>query len=207
MHRIRTIVAGTVGLLLSATAVGAQGTGSRPFDIGLLGGAAIPVGDLADEEKGNASVGFALAGFVGFRISETSPIKLRAEVGYNRFGSEIPEDDEIPVGDVDANWSITSVTGNAVFMVPTQGGARPYLIGGLGWYQAKFSAEAMGLELSIKESGIGFNGGAGIEFPLSGLTTFIEARFHTVKIDAEDDEEGPTDARLSFVPITFGIRF
>ena len=196
MHPIRAIVAGAAGLLLSATAVGAQdAAGTRPFDIGLLGGATIPLGDFAD----GAETGFHVGGFLGFRLSQTSPLKLRAEVAFNRFGlkSEFLDDEDIEV-EIDGNASVLAVTGNAVYMAGGEGQARPYLMGGLGMYRLSVSAEAFGFDFSESETKFGFNAGAGVEFPLSGFTSFVEARFHSVSTE---------DGSTNFVPISFGIRF
>lgn len=197
MHRIRTIVAGAAGLLLSATAAGAQGTTStRPFDIGLLGGASVPLGDFAD----GAEVGFHVGGFVGFRLSETSPLKLRAEVAWNRFGVKegaFDDGEDIDV-DIDGSASILGITGNVVYTAGTQSQARPYFMGGAGVYRLKVSAEAFGFEISDSQTKFGFNAGAGVEFPLSGFTSFVEARFHSVMTD---------ESSTNFVPISFGVRF
>jgi opacity protein-like surface antigen len=51
---------------------------------------------------------------------------------------------------------------------------------------------------SDSETKFGLNGGAGIEFGLSGLATFVEARFHSVFTE---------DSKTNFVPISFGIKF
>jgi hypothetical protein len=48
------------------------------------------------------------------------------------------------------------------------------------------------------ETNVGLNAGVGLDFGLSGLSTFLEARFHSVFTDGSN---------TNFVPIVFGIRF
>ena len=67
-----------------------------------------------------------------------------------------------------------------------------YLIGGVGMYNSKTDFPAPLGEQSSTD--VGFNIGAGLNFPLTGFSTFLEARFHFV-----DDAK--------FIPITFGVKF
>jgi opacity protein-like surface antigen len=70
-----------------------------------------------------------------------------------------------------------------------------YLIGGVGMYNASAS------DVTPKppsETKVGFNVGAGINFPLTGIGTFLEARLHYIKTEGSS---------FKIVPITFGIKF
>ena len=174
---------------------------ARAFTVGIRGGVSVPLGVLADEgeEGGNAGTGFNAGAFLGFRPAAL-PVALRVEVGYDRFGIDIGE---VPAGaEFDGDWSILSGTLNAVVAVPTQGGIRPYLVGGAGAYNVKasFSASEGGesVDFSDDQTKIGVNGGAGVRFALGTLATFVEARYHTVFLSGE---------RASFVPISFGVEF
>jgi hypothetical protein len=153
----------------------------NPVQLGIAAGAALPTSDLSDV----ASVGFNGTVTVGI-TSALLPLGVRIDGAYNQFA--IKDD----VGD--GNISFTSVTGNLVYKIP---GATisPYLIGGAGWYRAKVDLTGLG---NGSEDKLGWNLGGGITMPLSGFSTFIEARFNQVQTD---------DVALKFIPITFGILF
>ena len=85
-----------------------------------------------------------------------------------------------------------SVTGNVVVAMPAVG-IKPYAIGGLGFYHVSSSVTG-----TTASNDFGFNVGAGINVPLTGFATFVEARYNRVS------ESGGS---ASFVPITFGVMF
>jgi opacity protein-like surface antigen len=204
MRRGFVVIAGlalTAGLAGSAAAQEIGGT--RAFTIGVRGGISLPMGDFGaswDEPDGlGAETGFNVSASIGFRPAML-PIGVRIEGAYDRFGFD-------PAGDptfnnVDANWSVLSGTINAELGVPTTGGIQPYVIGGVGMYQTKFSASGGGGSADFDDTNVGFNVGGGLRFGLAGLSTTLEARYHTTTIDAEGES-----TRISFIPITFGIEF
>ena len=77
---------------------------------------------------------------------------------------------------------------------------KPYVLGGLGLYNAKASGSFGGIGSGETESrsNIGIQAGGGLEFQLSGFTTFLEAKF------VNSFTEGSS---TQWVPVTFGIRF
>jgi len=79
-----------------------------------------------------------------------------------------------------------------------------YFIGGIGFYgvdlggeDAEEFEEFIGEEID-SETEFGFNLGAGINLPLTGFSTFIEARWHSINTE---------DENTTYIPIVFGIRF
>ena len=74
----------------------------------------------------------------------------------------------------------------------------PYLIAGLGAYNRSSGSSAFGYN---GRTAVGINGGAGLRFPLSGLSTFFEARYHLMLGSAAEGTD------YQFIPITFGISF
>ena len=72
------------------------------------------------------------------------------------------------------------------------------MIGGLGLYRLKASAEFEGLDVSDTQTKFGLNFGAGLTFNLSGFETFVETRFHSVFAE---------DSNLNFIPLSFGFKF
>ena len=196
----------TVAILLSAASVSAAAhaqTPASPVTLVLMGGAAMPMGDLDD--IGNT--GFTVGGGAEFGVSML-PFGLRAELGYTRFGQF---EFNSPDGSISTRPSNLSVTLNAI-IGPTVPAAtiRPYFIGGVGFYNAKIDADIAGggFDFSGSESkgGFGLNGGAGVRFQFVGFSSFIEARYHHMFRgipDAESEEERWKSA--SYVPIVFGI--
>jgi opacity protein-like surface antigen len=90
-------------------------------------------------------------------------------------------------------------TANLIYSLPVPGMVKPYLIGGVGLYNGKSKLEVNGSSSESESStDFGLNGGAGMEFGLAGLSTFVEARFHSVSTEG---------ARTNFVPVTVGIKF
>lgn len=170
---------GTIASAQSATSA------TKPFSLGLSGGASIPVGDLSDR----VNTGYSLNGHVGI-AAPTWPISFRGDVGYNSWGAK---DNTIDVND--ANIHAWSFTGNAVYSVPVQSMVRPYLIGGIGAYKTGVSS---GNTSFNDDTRFGYNLGGGITLPLTGFNTFVEARYNHVNTDG---------GSFAYVPITFGIMF
>jgi opacity protein-like surface antigen len=201
MHRFLGRFVIGASALLFATRVHAQGTpagesSGRPFKLGGMLGATVPIGDFGD----GANVGFHAGGLIEYKPNAL-PFNLRGEITYNRnglkegfFGGDDPVFDN-----VDGNVSILNFVGNGVFPFGDPAStARPYAIGGVGVYRMKFSGEFGGLDVSDTQTKFGINIGGGFQFNLSGFETFVEARFHSVF--AEGD-------KANFIPLTFGFKF
>ena len=185
MRRTHAVALILTAALTSASVAAAQDAAVRPMTFGVSGGLSMPVGDLGDGVKSGFNAGAHLA----FKPA-TFPFGVRVEGQFNRFAYEATSD---------ANLQIISGTANAVFGVPAASSAfRPYVIGGIGVYNAKSSVETAVGDASNSDTNFGLNAGAGIEFGLSGLATFVEARFNSIF------SEG---SKSNFIPITFGIKF
>jgi hypothetical protein len=155
-------------LLVAAPTLHAQASFS------IAAGASVPTGDAAEGLKMgyNATVG------VGFKPLLV-PLGVRVEGMFNSFEFD----------GADVSQRVMALTGNATYTILPQ----LYAIGGVGMYNSKASE---GVDESSTD--FGFNIGAGINIPLTGFGTYVEARYHHVPV-----EEGS----FSFMPITFGIRF
>jgi hypothetical protein len=153
----------------------------NPVQLGIAGGLALPTSDLSDL----VDLGFNGTVTVGMTPA-LIPLGIRIDGAINQFAIK----DEL----ADGSARFLSVTGNLVYKIP---GATvsPYLIGGAGLYNVKVEVAPFGSE---SENEFGWNVGAGINMPLSGFSTFIEARYNQVQTDGE---------ALKFIPITFGILF
>jgi hypothetical protein len=180
MKRVLPALAALSALVVIASTSSAQS--AKAVSLGISAGAAIPVGDLADDYNtgynGTVSLGFQSVG---------SPIGIRLDGMYNklsdrgdRIGGSLPD------------IRIMSANANLVYALPGVG-IRPYLIGGAGIYNYK--QDVSGIDA---ENDFGLNGGIGAAFPLSGFTTFVEARYHHIFTE---------DYATQFIPVTFGISF
>lgn len=172
----RILSAFVVGAALVAGASTAEA--QRPFTVGLSAAAAIPLSDLSDSHK----VGYNAAAHLGINMP-ASPIGFRLEGFYNKFAGQdegvfTNEDVRIAGGNVNITYAFGGM------------GLRPYVIGGVGSYNVKPDG-------GLSRTDFGINAGAGAKFQLSGLSTFVEARLHSIT----------GDPQLQYVPITFGIEF
>jgi opacity protein-like surface antigen len=169
-------------LLVSATTADAQF--ASPIRFNVHAGAALPVGDFAsnDIDGGSAELGFRVGAGLELR-PPFMPVGLRFDGAFDRMAIE----------DFDANWSIWSITANAV-LAPAI--SPVYFIGGLGFYGVDITGEGIDADGETK---LGFNLGAGLQLPLTGFSTFLEARYNRVNLD--------NDATVQYIPIVFGIRF
>jgi opacity protein-like surface antigen len=169
--------------VVSASVVEAQ----NPIRFGIAGGLTMPQSDLGDAFD-NGFHGQVMLGFGMMAL----PVKLRADLSYHSMGVE----DGIIGFDDDDNLRVISGALNAI--VGMGGiGVRPYLTGGIGLYNSKIAD-------FDAENDFGLNGGIGLEFSLTGMSTFLEVRY--IKIFVDDDEAGE-DFSAAVVPITFGIMF
>jgi hypothetical protein len=181
------IAALALGMLLTAPALRAQGA-----EFALGGGIGMPLGDFDDDAKlgwhGLAAVSFVPNGW---------PVGIQIDGSYQQFSLD---EDRFP-GFTGLKTRFIMGTGNIVFKFKSseESTFRPYLIGGVGLYNGKTTADDdPGDVLGGGETDFGLNAGAGFDFKAGGAGLFIEGRFHNVF------SEG-TNTR--FIPITLGIRF
>jgi opacity protein-like surface antigen len=180
MKRVALLFAAVaMTVLMSARSVEAQ------IRFGLAGGVSVPQSDAGTAFES----GFHGQVMLGFGMIAL-PFKLRADLSYHNFGAE----DNGLLFDTDDELRIISGALNAI---ATMGGigVKPYLTGGIGLYNSEFS----GLE---SETDFGINGGIGLEFSLTRLSTFVEVRY--VNVFVGDDA---SNRDIAIVPITFGIMF
>jgi hypothetical protein len=168
----RLLAALAAALLAAAPAAQAQ-------SISLAGGLALPVGDIADTYQSGYN------GTLGFNFgAPLIPVGARIEGSINGFNQK---------GSGSGDLRVLSATANGIV-----GMGMPYLIGGIGYYNARIKTTVGTVTASASEAGVGFNIGGGLTFPLPSLSPFVEVRYHQML--------GDNDA-IKFVPITFGIKF
>ena len=153
--------------------------------ISVAGGLSIPVGTLGDvtDIGYSASAGLNLG-------APIVPVGARLEIAYAAMGAQRGS------GDI----GILSGTANAIFNISPARDA-PYIIAGLGVYNRRTSISLGTATATDSRTAVGINGGAGLRFPLSGLSTYLEARYHLMLGNANEG------TNYQFIPITFGITF
>jgi hypothetical protein len=156
-------------LALVATPASAQ--------IGWSVGAGIssPSGDLSDAVK----TGFHGMGSADFKLTG-APISIRADAMYSTFSSKVSGGD---------SFNIFSVSGDAKYGF-APGPVSPYVLGGLSWNNSSSGGNS--------SSKIGFNVGGGVNFGMSALKLFAEARYFSVSDNG---------FKTNWIPITVGIHF
>ncbi len=185
------------GILRGWTLVGAVAVASmlgvrtvqaqyNPIAFGIVAGASIPLGDFGDFVETGWHAG-VLAQWNGPAV----PIGIRGEVVYHQFGSK-------DVSDAHLNLLTATLNGVWTFPMTEPATVRPYIIGGGGLYRESCS------DCNESSNHGGLNVGAGIQVPLSGFTSIIEARWHII-FDSDSDIEG--DSNTTFVPISVGLLF
>jgi len=173
LSRAATVIA---AMVMSASALHAQTSFSA------AAGLAMPIGSTADGAKMgyNATLGLGIK-------PPLAPIGLRIEGMWNQFDLK----------NSSAGMRLLAGTAN----VTLSGAGMPipmgYLIGGLGIYNSALTNLPTGVT-SSSESKVGFNVGVGLNFPLTGFSTYAEARLHIVNTSGSSTK---------FIPIVFGIKF
>jgi hypothetical protein len=176
MTRIRLAAAAALLALAAATPAQAQ--------LSVAGGPTFALGSLGDATE----MGYHAQGSFGLSLP-LFPISLRIDGAWNQF----------PESDTEGDFRVISGTANAMFSIPSIA-ITPYVIGGLGAYNARWSDDSTVGSLGEDESSteIGANVGVGIRFGLPGLSAFAEARLHNLFNDGD---------AIRFVPVSVGLRF
>ena len=169
-------------LAVMALVVAARPASAQSIRWGLGAGLLMPMGDYADVEKMGYTAGFGgtyyLPGGVG----------IRADLSYGTSS----EKDGVTAHD-------TKIIGGMASVVYGFGGAtgpKPYVMGGLGLSNVKFSAGGT----DASETKVSFGVGAGLAFPLGtgGNRLFAETRYTSVSTSGSS---------VTFLPLVVGISF
>ena len=176
IKRFLTVLA-TAGALGGAPPLHAQAS------LLVSGGLNAPVGRLGEI----TDMGYIITGGLNLG-APVAPVGARLEGSYSDLGFKGGG------GDI----RLISGTANAIFNLGTTRDA-PYLIAGVGAYNRSSGSNTFGY--GNGSTVVGINGGAGLRFPLSGVSTFFEARYHIMLGNAADG------TNYQFIPITFGISF
>jgi hypothetical protein len=168
----------------------AQSQSAKKISIGVSGGGSLPIGELGD----GTDPGFAVAGHLFFRPASLKKAQLRADVSYDSWKLSA-----LTGSNLDVTRTSLGVMGNVLLSLGGNGaGTGLYVLGGGGMVRSALS-RAVGLgAASLTSTDPGVQGGAGLQFALSGFSTFAEVK--VVNVFGEDGS-------ARYIPITFGVRF
>ena len=164
---------------------------TRPVSFGVSGGASFPLSDLGDA----VDVGYTIGAHVMLSPASMHMLAFRGDVSFDSWKLK---------NSSKASYRALDVMGNVILKSGSAMAIKPYLIGGLGLVNSKASASSAtvgGSTVTVESkstSNFGVQGGGGLEFQLSGFTTFLEAKFVNAFTEGNSTH---------WVPVTFGIRF
>lgn len=175
----------------------AQSGEIRPISFGISAGLSLPMGDASD----SYSSGYNVTGHVAFRPAAFTNLSFRGDVGFDRFNAK----ESVSLATLEGTLTAIGVTANAVYAFPQSDMSamlRPYVLGGVGFYNTKHDLTVeVGEGVEVDEgsdTNMGLQAGAGVEFALSGFSTFAEVKFVNVMGDG---------GSLRWIPVSFGFRF
>lgn len=184
MKNILKVGVVAAALTLSAGAASAQGIG-----FGVNAGAAMPTGSTMDYNDIGYNVGASV-----FLRPELSPLSFRIDGNYAVMGGKTENAISRP------DLKVMSGTANLQYELGGEA-VRLYAVGGAGVYTTQYKG------LNRSDAQLGFNGGFGVNLPLSGFNTSIEARLHYIPANDNGPGLGYQRGKVMFIPVTFGINF
>ncbi|HEY9478846.1 MAG TPA: outer membrane beta-barrel protein [Gemmatimonadaceae bacterium] len=213
----RSAIAAVI-LAAGSAPLSAQVMVSRPVRFGIAGGATLPVSDLSDVSKTGWHAGALLD--IGVPLF---PLGFRIDGMWNQLGEKDTQfgtiKNRIIDGTANAVYSFGGLSTTKLYLI---GGVGVYNmktelenatvpVFDLSSREASRSAPALSRQIAppsfqVIETGddsnsqtkFGLNAGAGLRFQLTGFSTFIEARWHTIFTEGRNAQ---------MVPITVGITF
>ena len=164
--------------LCAAPVLQAQSQPTEGIRFGVGGGLTLPIGNFGDVDK----AGWNLVGLIQLPISQ-SPIHLRFDAMYGQTSHKSP---------ASGNTTLTGATADLLYHLGDHAAkVRPYVLGGLGFYNADFGGGS-------SESKLAFGFGGGILFGVGTMHAFLEGRYMSVQTSGSS---------LNFLPISVGVMF
>ncbi len=176
---IRTFLRGLVGvialLVVASASASAQMASASRF--GISAGVALPMGDFGDA----VGLGIHVGGHIQMPLGEK--LKLRLNGDFGTYGGDTPGLD---------NGTLLGGVANILLPITTTSALKPYVFGGIGYYQTKANFQGGG---SFDDSNLAFNVGGGYDW---GKNFFTELRFLSIQTDGSS---------TTTFPISIGLRF
>jgi len=173
MKKSTAVVLGAALLVLG---VGTANAGSNWM--GVSGGAGFPTGDYSNV----ANTGWHL-GVTGTHMVDDQ-WGIGADLAYMAWGgsTDLNNAAQTAFGPGSKfNWSAIQATAHGVMAIPTKTAAKPYAKAGVGLYSMDLKLSSPSGDVSTSKSKVGFNVGAGMNFPSNNSTRWgVEATYHIV---------------------------
>ena len=179
-------------LLFSASAPAA----AAPIEVGIGGGAMVPVSDASDALK----TGWHAKGFVRFP-GLGLPLDLGAAIGYSQNKLDM---NNLPY---EGTGEILSGLAKMSYTLPFAGPVRPYVTVGLGAFRVDTDVNDDGVEDPEPQTQFGFDAGAGVRFGLFGMKAFLEGTVQNIYTEQGFNEAVVENVDTQVIPVTFGIYF
>ena len=190
-----------IGLALMAASSSVSAQGAPGFHLGISGGVDFPVEDQEDIYN----VGWN--GTLMFNwMFGTSPFGIRLDGSYHQLSVK----DELEPFFLDAKARLIDGTFDFVFGPHIGVWVQPYVMGGVGVYDVRFSGEDVinGVDLSESSTRFGWNAGTGVAFRVSDQSDvhlILEGRYHSIDLDRDRFFE--TNNRFTVVTVNTGVVF
>ena len=202
---MRRSIAASAAFLFAATTVSAQMPSTRPVQLIVSGGVAVPTGGFGDvHDMGVHADASLLINAFG------RSLRLRPELTYSRFGVKdltslvgASFQDRRGGGLAAGSDAISSLLGGMANIEIGLGpsGFQPFVLAGIG--AIKFKSDITDGVSSIDETKTMLNLGAGVRFRMGPIGGLIEARFNDVPAgDTQTYFKG-----VKTIPVTFGLVF
>ena len=179
MKRIRLGILALALGLFAMPALGAQQTQpTEGIRFGVGGGLTLPIGTYGDFDK----AGWHVMGLIQFPISQ-SPVHARFDAMYGQTSHDVGS----------GNTTLTGATGDLLYHLGNRASTvRPYVLGGVGFYNVDFGGGAG------SQSKFAFGAGGGILFSIGTMHAFLESRYMSVQTSGNS---------LTFLPVSLGLMF
>ncbi len=184
MKRIGLAVLAAAGFTMLVARPAAAQSGTT---LGIGVGITNPMSDWKDKTNGfGDKMGFHFGVGAGLALG-SAPVRLRVEGTWTQVSHQTG---------VDGKTRMLGGMVSLVYPFATAGSIKPYILGGIGFYSTKVTVPSAPIDTS--KTSVGFGGGAGIRFPMSSMSVFVEARYLTLKA---------FDLTLAQLPVTVGVTF
>jgi len=186
MKRITLAVLAAAGFTMAVAAPAAAQSGTT---LGIGVGITNPMSDWKSKDPNRGlgdKMGFHFGVGAGLALG-SAPVRLRVEGSWTQTSHQTG---------IDGKTRQLGGMVSLVYPFATAGNIKPYILGGIGFYSTKVTVPSAAVDTS--KTSVGFGGGAGVRFPLSSASLFVEARYLTVKA---------FDVTYAQLPVTVGVSF
>lgn len=181
-----------------AAAANAQGTApSTPLSIEIRGGAALPMGDLSDDDEGGAETGYTFGANATF---QATPM-LGIYAGWTRSSFGVEDAEDVSIRDQGFEAGVKAMFGGGTMPVS------PFVKGGVLFHTLSVAGEGEGVEAEVEsDNAIGFEVGGGVAIPLGQRMSVTPALTYS-KFSTDEEDEFFGEVNVSGLRLDIGLNF